>query len=389
MPSENSLQILEFPSPQTPPAAHGDSTDAAAPAPQKSTAALQQRRLVAARDINAKIGGLEQQIAQLSSRFAQSQASVKSSVSLLQQRTLGMMADLLRVSTRLERNGRRQQEQAQQLEQQLNGSVAELGRRIEQTSERLQLQKTWLGELQDRHETLHRLHLHLEKLTGRQGQALGILTAETRQQLQITRTHIEGLNALHREQERALLALASDHDLLAIRAARLEAQLSGLSEVVSTNAGQTRQRFRAVAAVLGLVAVVSLGLIAYFQLNRTAMPVSVKLQLAGLSQHLSQQAESGAALGSALEQQTGELRELYTRLQQQQVEIGSLRTQSRQALRAVKTLELELASLQAAPAVEAASAEPTAAGAAAEEPPVAATENFTLPRAYPGTRPVY
>lgn len=391
MSSDNIIQLAGAMSPTS--SAEPSGTDRApaddetAPAPAAPAVSLQQRRLLAARDINARIAGLEREIARLEQAFAHSQDRVRDGMTQLQQRAVGVMADVLRVSTRLDSQHHRQQEDTRELERRLCEAIARLGRELDQAGSRLQTQEECLRLLQDRHDTLDRLQHHLDKVLGRQGEALGVLTREAHQQFQVTRTHIEGLHALHREQMQAHLALTSDHDLLAIRSAQMEARLAGLHDVVSTSIGHTRRRFRTVAGMMALIAVVTLGLIAWFQLNPTAVPDTVTRQLAGLSASLSEEADRNAVHDATLEAQSSELRDLYAQLENQQIEITRLRTQARQIALEQRDMRLELSGLQEASEDEDAGEAPEAVAADGEAP--AALGRIALPPAVPGTRAVF
>jgi hypothetical protein len=342
---------------------------------------LQQRRLLAARDLNARIGSMEREIVRLEKAFAHSQDLVKDSMAQLQQRALAVMADVMRVSTKMEQYHREQHEDTRLAEQRLCAAIADLGRQIDQSATQLQTQQECLRLLQERHDSLDRLHVHLEKVTSRMGQSLAILTNQMRQQYQVTRTHIEGLHALHREQMQAHLALTSDHDLLAIRSAQMEARLAGLHEVVNDSIGHTRRRFQAVAGVMGALAILTLGLIAWFQLNPTAVPETVKKELAGLALGLGQEAERGTAQEAALEAQSSELQELYEQLQGQQIEITRLRTQTRQIALSQRDMRLELSTLQSGLEAE--------DEGDATDAPEEVRGDIPLPPAIPGSRPVF
>lgn len=374
------------------PAAEAPEAAAAPPAPERRAparvlppagagqpmpASLQQRRLQAARDINARIGGLEREILRLEKAFSHSQDRVRDDVAQMQQRAVAVMADVMRVSARVERQQRQHDADTRQLELRLCGAIADLGRSLDHIGVQLQTQQECLRLLRERHDTLERLQAHLDRVNGRQAHCLGVLTSGLRRHSVLTRTHIEGLQALHREQQNALLALTSDHDLLAIRSAQMEARLAGLQELVSDSIGEARRRQVTLAGVLGSLALLALGLIAWFQIHPTAVPPAVSQALAGLSSELSQASDHGAIQDAALEAQSAELRELYDELQGQQIEITRLRTQTRQAARVQRDMRLELSRLQAGLA-SATHAEASAAPAAAD---------IFLPPALPGTRP--
>ncbi|MDF3030652.1 MAG: damX [Moraxellaceae bacterium] len=386
MSSETLLQLMEDPpailpppadlaaaGPATPPAPALAADDDLDSSGASRAPALHARRLLAARDINAKIENLEQDIADLSVSVASSQANLKGVMNDLQSRSSSMMADLMRVSSRLEKERQQQGELHRALDQRLTGSISELGRDLDQTAAMLQAQKDCLARLQDSHDMLQRLHSHLDKVVSRQGHSLGILATDTHQQLQITRSHIEALDAFYHEQQEMLLALTSDHELLALKSGQLEARVTGIDSTLTATIGQTRQRFRTVAVVIAVLAVISLGLITYFQLYPSAVPETVRQQLAGLSSGLSRQSSSSDALRQELVTIQERLSGLDARLGQQAGEIASLRSQARQTARNLKAIRDELSSFRAE--LEAGS-----------EPLTPATESITTPVALPGTR---
>lgn len=356
-------------------------TDNAVPvlAERRSAASLQQRRLQAARDINARIGSLEREIIRLEKAFSHSQDSVKEGVAQLQQHAVTVMADVMRVSVRVEQHTQQHNTDTRQLEQRLCSTIADLGRSLDHIGKQLQTQQECLRLLQERHDAMERLQAHFDKVSGRQAHCLGVLTTGLRRHSTLTRTHIEGLQALHREQQHALLALTADHDLLAIRSAQMETRLNGLHELVNDSIGETRRRLVTTAGVLGSLALLALGLIAWFQTYPTAVPPAVTQQLSGLSAELSQTSDRGAVHEATLETQSTELRELYDQLQGQQIAITQLRTQTRQAVRAQRDMRLELSQLQAGLAT--ASLETGGSGGMP-------AEEISLPQALPGTWPI-
>jgi chromosome segregation ATPase len=287
------------------------------------------------------------------------------------------MADMMRVSHRLEKDRQLQGERQRSLDLRLTGSITELGREIDASAAMLRAQESSLARLQDSHDMLQRLHTHLDKVVDRQGQSLGILATDTHQQLQLTRSHIESLEVLYREQQQALLALCSDHELLALKSGQLEARVTGIDTALTASIGATRQRFRRVAAGIAVLAVISLGLIAYFQLYPSAVPETVRQQLAGLSSGLSQQFSSSDALRAELGSLQAGVASLDARLQRQAEEIAGLRGQARQTSRQLAEIHDELAVIKAELAPESAPAPASAADSVVMSPPVA----------LPGTRP--
>lgn len=384
MPTESLLQLVAPSSPATatditaPPASPEDAPPTAA----KSRPSLQERRLLATRDLNSMISGLEQEIVTLSESLNSNQNTVRSGMTQLQQRVVTLMTDLMRLSNRLERSHRQQGEQARQLDQRLSGAIGELGRELQDTATRLHSQKDDLAQLRDDFDRLDRLQQHLDKLTTRQGRTLGILTTETRQQFQITRSHFESLHSLYQQQQSSLLALSSDHDLLAQRSAQLQVQLAGLETRVETGFALGRRQLRLVAGALTLLAVVSLGLMAWFQFApRAATPASLRQPLASLSGGLQAATADRASLHEDVSGLAGTVSALQEQLARQHREIGQLQAQARRATSGMKRLQSRLQALQAEAEAARREAQTNAAQAASRP------DAIPLPVALPGSRP--
>lgn len=362
------------------------SGEAAPPAPPAALT-LQQRRILAARDINAKIESLEKEIGRLSDSLGQAQESTRTHLLQLQQRSVSTMADIMRVSSRLEQCNRHHGERARTLDARLTSSINQLGRELDLTDGQLKAQKAGLQQLQERLDIMSRLQGHLERLTERQGHSLHALADETQRHFQITRAQVDALAALYQEQRQDLLALTSDHELLALQSGQLATRLAGLSDTVDANMGFTRRRFRTVAGVMAVLTLVTLGLITYFQLYPSAVPEPVRRQLAGLSLGLDTQSSRQADLRRELEGQASTLQVLQEQLRREQAETASLRAQSRQTRRQLREMRRELAALKRAestpPAIPA-QAPAALPGAVAPE-----REEIVMPVAYPGSRPDY
>lgn len=327
-------------------------------APQAGTAAeaersltVQERRLQVARDINTKIDALETDIAQLSGAFGQSQETVKAAVAALQLRTQEIMADVLRTGARADENARRQTERLHALDGRLTQGMADLGQQLDRAGTVMHAQHERLQQLQERLETLTRLHAHLDKLSARQAQQLDALATDTHDQLRLLGTHVEGLSALYREQRSALLALSADHDLLAREAALTAGKLADLNATVTANIGHTRRRFRTIALATGLLAAVSLGLIGYFQLYPSAVPETVKSQLATLHTGLGQQQDSSDALRGAMTTMRNTLGATLAdqshQLGRQGHDVARLKAEAAKTSATLRRIEAQLAVLQA------------------------------------------
>ena len=245
----------------------------------------------------------------------------------------------------LDQAERLQAEEAQALEARLTGSVVALGQELGKAAEALGQQKRWLGQLQADQEVLGKLHDHLAKVGGHHEDMIRELGAETRQQLRISRTHIDGLHALYREQHGELQKLAADHALLDEKSRVLAEQLQGLNAVVADHATQTGRRLRRLGGAVAVLAVVSLGLIAWFQFKPTAVPESVTIRLAGLSAGLQGQTSRSGAMGADLAQVHQGMAVLAQQMQDQASAMAGLRAESHRTGREMQSARVALTAL--------------------------------------------
>jgi chromosome segregation ATPase len=301
------------------------SDELAAPAPE--TAQLkQERRQLAVRDINAKIDDLEKTMSGLTAAFGQSQEAVSGSLRELQRRSTQVATDIVGVATRMERASRHQEEANQALETRLKGSMAQLREQLGKTGTALEIQQSRIDQLESGQQALQTLHDALAADGRRQTAELKALTVETREQLQINRTHIEGLNALHREQKHALQGLAGDVDLLSERTNYLADQITSLQIDVAQDRRHTFKRFRTVAWSMGALAVVVFAVMAVLHYHPTTIPVAVKQQIATLTATVDQQAAAQHTLDADVQGIEGQLGALGARVEKQGTQIAAMQT---------------------------------------------------------------
>lgn len=308
--------------------------------------AVHEQRVLAVRDINARIDGLENRIVDLTDAFSQSQEAVKVSVSDLQQRSMQVMADVMRVSVQLEQAARHQTEMTTLVDARLSASVADLGERLDEAAAALTGQQAHLEQIQSSHEALSGLHTWLAGVTQEQGDVITALADDTRQQFQLSRTHLDGLSALYREQKLAIATLQTDYRLLETKSLSLTEQLNGLNKVVVTTISRTRKGFRMVAGTVAALAALTLGLIAWFQLYPSAVPETVKAQLAMLTAGLHQQAQSSTELSGDVTQLHTQVATLNGLVKSQHEEIAVMRAESRQMSRTVQDIRGVLGNIQ-------------------------------------------
>lgn len=336
-------------------------TTAVKPAALKASASSEhERRVIAVRDINAKLAGLDNHMAQLTDAFGQSQETLKLSLSDLQLRADKMTADVVRVAARLEQSNQHQSDVSKALDRRLTGSLAELGEQFKQADATIQAQQHYLARLESGQDVLQRWHDELASKTNLHGEAIDALSNEarqqelalkaladdTRQQLQINRTHIEGLNALHREQKQALQALCEDFDVLTSKTNLLADQLTNLTVDVAADRRVNLKRFRLVAGALAGVTAVTFGVMSYLHYHPSTIPDAVKAQLAALSTAAGQDVARDQALHASVTGLAGKVTALAGKVDQQDSTIAALQAQSDQSAGALQRVQKQQAALQ-------------------------------------------
>lgn len=138
----------------------------------------------------------------------------------------------------------------------------------------------------------------------------------------------------------------TDHDLLATRSLQLQEQLNGLTTVVTTHMSRTRKGFRVAGGVMATLAVITLGLIAWFQIYPSAVPETVKKQLTGLSLGLHQQATGSEVMRGDVTQISAHVTALNAQVKRQSDEMATLRAESRKMARAVQSIRAALGGIQ-------------------------------------------
>lgn len=203
----------------------------------------------------------------------------------------------------------------------LNDRIADLETRIDGMTGELQTSRTVVGEtftaleqrireadallrgqqerveaLECAQQELHALHRQLDQVRRQHGQAIDALTQDTRRRFEETHLGLTALNDICHRQQETLIAYRRDHEDVARRTRDLQWQIDGLDSALGRHETDTRLRFTRSALALLALAVISLGLIAWFQINPTAVPETVKAQLASLSDDI----DTGLAIDDAM-----------------------------------------------------------------------------------------
>lgn len=384
-----SIETLLSPAEMLPPAPAATSPVVPADSGPPVTASLQERRLRAARELDARIRRLEQETLQLAAALEAARRGAREHLGELQQRSTSLTTEVLRVGARLARQGRDQDEQRRLLDHRLCQRLRELEASLEPLGEALRAQAGQLQELQARHETLARLHEHLDRIVSRQGRGLDIVAAEFEQRVELLRVSLEGIQALFRDQQESQLRIAVEQESLAAVAQALQARLDDTRADIDQHRQDTRRQLQALTSLLATLALVSLSLLAWCQFHPVALPRAAQHQLATLDSRLSLQDGSNARLALALSRHTEELGNVNRELQRVQRDNQRLRQETRRQQTRLARMAAHLASVAlpstAATARSTAPGEERQADAETHWAPPGNTP-LPLPAAVPGSR---
>lgn len=347
---------------------------------------LQERRLRVARELDARINSLEQDIRQIGDALAQSRLGTTGSLRELQQCSTSLTTDLLRVGARLAQQGSAQEKIAGQLERRLQ----EVDRAMAALTAELHVQTEGQRELQERHDSLARLHQHLDRIVNRQGRNVNILSAELQQRVELLRISIEGLQTVFYAHQESLMGLTLEHEQLALLTRLLQEQLGEFGDRLDVHIDHTSQRLRLQAILLATFAVLSLVLITYCQFNPIAVPPDVSGQLTTMASGFAQQKSQAATLAAQHRLQDERLAAITAALDVERRETRRLRQGARRTNNRLTELDRQLADLRAARApinpTPTPPQSPTPAGAWPSAP---VTGGITLPPALSGSRPAF
>lgn len=252
-----------------------------------------------ARDINAKIDALEEQISRSSHLVEHQQEEVRHALEELRNHLARQRIELDDQRHALDDQRDAQNEQHTQLENQRKA--------LDQLSQNL---SAHTGALSTHTSALS---THNERLEQQEAQ----LSTHTAQ--------IDGLDQRQFDQQQALQGLSEEHDGTVAKIDTLADQLYDQHVQLATHRNETRSYVRTLAGALLGTTVLTLGLIAYFAFNPVATTTAVENNLAALNADMAEQRGTtttlsgelqrvGAALG-ALESSVSELRGAQGELQ--------------------------------------------------------------------------
>jgi hypothetical protein len=348
----------------------------------------QERRQLMVRDINSKLGDLESNVSRLTAAFGQSQQTINNTLLDIQRRSTRMTADILGLVSRADRDSEQQSAATTALDRRLKAGLTELREQLNQAASALRNQHGRLDQMESGQKTLLKLHdglavmsrqqgdaiqgltqenrqqgrqlqslgaesrLHAEALqvlgsdslqhgeaikaldagARVQGDALRALTSEAREQLQVNRTHINGLQALYREQKQGLQALVADFDLLADRTNLLTEQLQGLGTEVAQERLWVRKGFKIAGGALAGLVVVMFAVMAYMQWHPVTVPDAVRAELTGLSSQVSKQTAAQQAMAADLQAMQTHIAALGASSDTQSAQIALIQKQVQRSL---------------------------------------------------------
>lgn len=341
-----------------------------------ASASLQERRLRAARELDVRIHCLEQETVRLATSLEVARREAREHLGELQQRSTSLTTEVLRVGARLARQGREQEAQRRQLDQRLCQQLRELEAALVPLGESLQAQAQQLHDLQSRHETLSRLHQHLDRIVTRHGRGLDIVAAEFGQRFELLRISLEGMQALFRDQQASQMRIAVEQEGLSAVTQAMQARLDDTRAGLAQHRDETRRRLGVLASLLAALAMLSLGLIAWCQFHPVALPAAAQERMATIDARLGLQDSSDARLQLELTRHTGTLDALQQDLQQLRHDNQLLREQARRQQARLLHMARQMAAA-------------TAPSAARADAPFPDTAPLPLPTALPGSRPEY
>lgn len=330
-----------------------DCPDPTIPAAGTSTATLQARRLRVARELEDRISRIEQDLQVQANTLAQTGANIRLTLRELQQRSASLTTELLRTGARVARLGRDHEEEHRKLETRLGDGLREIETALAPLRTAMNQQEQQLSELQQRQDTLSRLHHHLDRIVHRQGQQQDILAADFGQRLRLLDVTLETQQEFANDQQTALLALTLQYEQVSIDLQRLRTCLDDFSARLEDRLQQLRHRQQLMASLLAALALLSLALIAWCQTHPLTIPPQTRQQLAVLTSGLQQQHRHAQAQAGALSRHEAYLADLQTALTQERVQNRRLRQEARRHDRQISEVRSQLAVLQEAAAMEA------------------------------------
>lgn len=387
--------VPDLPSPDTAPPAH-----AATPAQGEAsaaTASLQERRLRAARELEARLGAHARDLRTLQEALATLRQGTAESLRELRQRSTSLTTEMLRQGARLARQRRELDEELRTRDLALDDRLRPLDAAVAAAGRGVQQQQRLLDETRARLEAMACLHDHLDRIVHRQGRALDLAAGEFRERVTLLREAIDAGQQAFRVQREEMQAQSLEHEALAARVHSLHDSLDALTARVATHERHSALRLQRLGRLLGLALLLCLGVMAWLQLHPTTLPAQAGHRLAALEAELAQQRDHDQTRDALLEQQSGELAGLRDDLQHAQALNERLRQEARATRAQLRRLQARVARLaRGSAATTAAVATPRAHSAALAEPGSAlsalttpASGAIPLPPAVPGSRPAF
>lgn len=312
------------------------------------TETLQARRLRVARDLELRINHLEQELQAQAAALSQSGASIRLTLRELQQRSASLTTELLRTGARLARLGRVQEEHQRQLEARLAEGLRHIQTAIAPLDAALRQQAQQLNDIQERQDTLSRLHHHLDRIVHRAGGQQDYFTAEFQQRLTLLDVTLETQQELANDQHGSLLALTLQHEQATLDIQRLRAGLDDFTAQLEQRLQQLRHRQLILTSLLAVLALLSLGLIGWCQTHPVTLPPKARQQIAILASDLQQQRDQGQAQAGALSRHERQLTDLQLALAQERKQSRRMHQEARLHEHQIHEVRTQLATLREA-----------------------------------------
>ncbi len=240
-------------------------------------------KLMTARDINTKMGELEAHFETLTKDFSEAQGDLAATIRSLRSRNARLNKEIEKVGVNASESASKQAKLSSALEQRIQGKLNTLTGGLEEAKEMSVELSNQLELLASAQTAFEAMQQRLEKRADAKDLELKALTEASFQKIQANKAHIEGLNALHKDQKSSLTALSEDHDSLTLHVDIIADKVANLELDTASHWRSTRKGFKMVAGVGAGVTIALASTMAWFEINPTSMPEFAKTQMASLS----------------------------------------------------------------------------------------------------------
>jgi len=247
----------------------------------------QDAKLLSARDINSKMGDFEIHFETLTKDFSEAQDDLGSTIRSLRSRNAKLDKKIESVGSNLSQSTLEQVKLSDALEQRIQTKLNTLTGGFEDANESIIEQSEQLKRLLTVQTAFEAMQKRLEKHADDADEELQTLTRESYQKIQANKAHIEGLKAQYQDQKTSLVILSEEHESLKSQVNDLADKVYSIELNASRLKRYTRKGFKVVAGVGIGVTITLASAITLLELNPTAVPEFVKIELSELTSSLS------------------------------------------------------------------------------------------------------